>query len=261
MADLARTKRLVAEADQKQGTGGLMTSKVNSAAKSMLRTKVNPNQVWAVIGVVDRSGSMTYEYRDGTVQEIVNRMLAFSVIVDDDGSVPTFFFDNNLLRREIKLDDFHNYLQRERIGAGGTTGLTQALEAVAKETGNGDIIPRGGGFFGRGNQGNPQPRKAAVPAYVIIVTDGAPDDPAGAEEMVRRLSYRGVFIKILFVGGDQRGWNFVKRLDESLSGRLVDNVNTQNMGDVKRMSDEQFFDAMFAEVNDWLPAARAAGLI
>lgn len=214
-----------------------------------------------MVGVVDRSGSMGREYSNGTVQEIVNRMLAFSVIVDDDGSVPTFFFDHSVRREEISLDDFHNYLSRNRISAGGTTGLTEALEAVAEETGNDDIIPRGGGFFRRGSSGNPQPRKAATPAYVIIVTDGAPDDPSGAEEMVRRLSFRGVFIKILFVGGDQRGWNYVERLDKNLPGRLVDNVNTQNMGNVNGMSDEQFFQAMFAEVNDWIPAARAAGLI
>lgn len=45
MANLARTKARVAEADAKQGTGGLMTSKVDKAAKVMMQAKVNPNQV------------------------------------------------------------------------------------------------------------------------------------------------------------------------------------------------------------------------
>lgn len=264
MANLAQTKKKVAEADAKQGTGGLMTSKVDKAAKAMMANRVNPNQVWAVVGVVDRSGSMAPEYRDGTVQEIVNRMLAFSLIVDDDGTVPTIFFDNQVMQVDIQLDDFHDYLSRNRIGAGGTTDLTAALEAAARETGNEDVIPTGGGrggFLRRGSNRDPEPRKATTPAYVIIVTDGAPNDPASATEMLRRLSFRGVFVKILFVGDDARGWNYVDGLDNALKGCYIDNVNTQNMGDVKRMSDDEFFNAMFAEVNDWLPNARAKGLI
>lgn len=57
--------------------------------------------------------------------------------------------------------------------------------------------------------------------------------------------------------------NCLKQIDDGRFVRTADSdvVNTQNMGAVNGLSDEEFFQAMFAEVNDWLPAARAAGLI
>jgi len=266
MVNLATVKQKAAEADAKQGTGGLMTRKVDAAAKTMLKQKVNPNQIWAVVGVFDRSGSMGNEYADGTVQELAERVLAFSVIVDDDGTVPTFFFDHDVFRREIKLNDFHGYLKKNGIRAGGSTGLTEALEAVAKETGNGDLL--GGGFFHRAAAA-PTAKKAATPSFVVIVTDGRPDNAASARDMIRKLSYRGVFLKFLFVGHDRQGWEFLRGLDSDIpvgvpyehGGRLIDNVNAQNMGSVRNMSDEEFFSAMFAETTDWLQSARQAGLI
>lgn len=210
---------------------------------------------------------MGNEYRNGTVQEVVERMLGFAVLVDDDGSVPLIFFDNRIDQREVKLDDFHNYVSRNRIDAGGTTDLAGALATLAQETGNGDLVSHGG-LFRRGG-GTPSPKKSDMPVYAIVVTDGLPDDPESATDMIRKLSYRGVFLKFLFVGHDRRGWNYLDTLDNDLpvgvpyerGGRLVDNVNAQNVGDIRHISDDMFYEMMFAEVNEWLPAARANGLI
>lgn len=268
MADLQRAKQKAADADQAQGTGGLMTKKVNAAARSLMTRKVNPNQVWGVFGVVDRSGSMNNLYRDGTVQEVVQRLLGFAVIVDDDGTVPAIFFDHSIIEHEIKLDDFHDYVNRNRIRAGGSTGLTAALEAVARATGNGDLLGNGGGFMRR-SAPKPSVRKMSTPAYVVIVTDGRPDDTRSAADLIRRLSYRGLFLKFLYVGNDRTGWQFLEGLDDDIpvgvpyerGGRLVDNVDAKNVGDIKVMSDEAFYDAMFDEVNTWLAAARQQGLI
>lgn len=267
MANLQTTKAKVAAADAQQGTGGLMTKKVDAAVKVMLTKKVNPNQVWQVFGLVDRSGSMGNEYANGHVQEAVDRALGFAVIVDDDGSVPTAFFDDRLETHEIKLDDFHRYLERNRITARGTTNLAGALEWVARETGNGDVLSSGGGLFRKGGSA-PTVKKMDTPAFVICVTDGRPDDPDAATDIIRRLSYRGVFLKFLFVGDDARGWAYLESLDDDIpvgvpferGGRLVDNVDAKRMSSLGK-DDAPFYDAMFDEVTTYLAAARENGLI
>ena len=103
MPNLQAVKAKVAAADAKNGTGGLMAKKVDAAVKGMMAKKVNPNQVWQVVLVVDRSGSMGHEYRSGAVQDVVDRVLGFSVIVDDDGEVPAIFFDHRVEEHKIEL--------------------------------------------------------------------------------------------------------------------------------------------------------------
>lgn len=267
MANLQMTKAKVAAADAQQGTGGLLTKKVDSAVKVMMTKKVNPNQVWQVLEIVDRSGSMYEEYRNGHVQEAVDRSLAFAVIVDDDGSVPTAFFDSRVEPCEIKLDDFHRYVDRNGISARGSTNLAGALEWVARETGNADVLSSGGGLFRRGGSA-PSVRKMDTPAFVVCVTDGVPDDPQAATDIIRRLSYRAVFLKFLFVGNDASGWNYLESLDDDIpvgvpfeqGGRLIDNVDAKKMSKLGK-DDDSFYEAMFDEVTTYLAAARQNGLI
>ncbi len=104
---------------------------------------------------------------------------------------------------------------------------------------------------------------------MAVVTDGVPDDPHSAADAVRRLSYRGLFLKFLYVGSNAAGWRFLEELDSGLpvgvsyerGGRLVDNVNSQKCDQLHGMSDQAFYELMFAEVSDYIPAARAAGVI
>lgn len=270
MANLAMTKAKVAAADAQQGTGGMMTKKVDTAVKMMLSKQVNPNQIWGCYDLIDRSGSMDGEYRKGNVQDAVERSLAFALIVDDDGSVPTAFFDSRVEEFEVKLDDFHNFIDRNRISARGTTNLAGALEWVARATGNADVLSSGGGggFFRSKGGSAPTIKKMAVPAFVTCVTDGVPDDPEAATDIIRRLSYRGVFLKFLFVGNDPRGWAYLESLDDDIpvgvpfekGGRLIDNVDAKRMSSLGK-DDEAFYDAMFDEVTSYLAAARQHGLI
>lgn len=268
MANLATVKQKVAEADAQQGTGGLLTKKVDAAAKGLLAKKVNPNQQWQVILVPDKSYSMDDEYRKGTVQEVVERTLGFAVIVDDDGSVPAVFFGGNIADYTIELSDFHQYIQRNHIQPDGSTPLTEALARVANITGNGDLVKSGGGFFNR-SEPKPSIRKMDTPAYVVIVTDGVPNDPTSATDLIRRLSYRGLFLKFIYVGNDKQGWKFLESLDDDIpvgvsydqGGRLIDNVDAKNLGNIGKMSDEDFYAAMFDEAGSWLAAARTNGLI
>ncbi len=49
--------------------------------------------------VLDISRSMTDRYRDGTVQEIVNRTLPLAVQFDDDGELDFWYYGNRCVRK------------------------------------------------------------------------------------------------------------------------------------------------------------------
>jgi uncharacterized protein YegL len=271
MPNMRTVKAKVAEADDRQGTGGLLTRKVDVAARAMLTHKVPAGLEWRMVLVIDASYSMRKEYQSGNVQSGVENALAFGVIVDDDGDVPVVVFDSSVRETLVKLDNFHRFIERERIGPNGSTNLTGALQSVATITGDSDLFGGNGGgrsLFGRGSSSSPQVRSASSPAFVTIVTDGRPDDDHSAADAIRRLSFRPVFLKFLYVGDDRRGWEFLQMLDNDLpvgvpyeqGGRLVDNVNAQRL-DSLGGSEQAFFDAMFEETKDWLTAARSAGLL
>lgn len=278
MPNLQQIKQRVAEADAQQGTNGLMTSKVDAAVKGLLRNKLNPNQKWQKILVVDRSGSMGSAYPTH-VQAVMDRDLGFSVLVDDDMKVPAIFFDNRLEELEISLDDFHNLLARKGIRARGTTDLTSALRRVAEITGNGDLFPQSSSRWGR-SAPEPEPtiRPMKVPAFVTIVFDGRPDDPTTAMNAIRRMSWRAIEFKLLFVGrrfqdsAQKRptpGWQFVVDLDDNIpvgvpfaqGGRLFDNVDAKSTESLAVMTDDEYYDAQFDEVPQALAAMRQHQLL
>lgn len=278
MSNLQQIKQRVAAADAQQGTNGLMTSKVNAAVRGLLRNKLNPNQKWQKILVVDRSGSMGSAYPTH-VQSVMDRDLAFSVLVDDDMKVPAIFFDGQLEELVIDLDDFHNLLVRRGIRARGTTDLTKALYRVAEITGNGDLFSSTGGRWGRStSEPEPTVRSMKVPAFVTIIFDGRPDNPASAMNAIRRMSWRAIEFKLLFVGpkfqdrAETRptpGWQFVVDLDDNIpvgvpfaqGGRLFDNVDAKSTESLATMTDDEYYDAQFDEVPQALAAMRQHQLL
>ncbi len=278
MANLQTIKQKAADADAQHGTGGLLTKKVDAAAKSLMANKVNPNQQWQVVAVVDRSGSMRDEYNSGAVQNAIDIALGFALIVDDDGNVPTVFFDDRLETHTIDTGNFHGFLNKYGIRARNTTDLTSALHEVAKITGNGDLFSGGGGMFRRGGGTKPTVKHMQMPAYAIVITDGVPNDTGSATDAIRALSYRGIFLKFIYVGdvsvdrsGEPRdpGLRFLMSLDDDIpvgvpyerGGRLIDNVDVKPLGSMMGASDGVIYDAMFDEVSTWTAAAKANQLI
>lgn len=253
MPSLQTVKQRVAEADALQNTGGLLTRKVEAAVQSMLKSKLRPNQPWDKITVVDRSGSMGSAYPDH-VQTVLDRDLAFSAVVSDAGKVPVIFFDDRIEELTVELNNFYGLIAKKNIRARGTTDLTKALRRVAEITGNVDVLT-----------GEPTKRLAEKPAFVSIVFDGAPDDKQGAMDVIRRLSWRAVEFKGLYVGKRFKdaaqkkptpGWQFLLDLDDNIpvgkpfsrGGRLFDNFDAKDTETLAGMNDADYYDAMFDEV-------------
>ncbi|HEU4913824.1 MAG TPA: VWA domain-containing protein [Candidatus Saccharimonadales bacterium] len=268
MPNLQLVKQKVQEADKR--TGGSLLTKVTAAQTVMVKKRVNPNQQWEVILLVDASGSMDPWYRNGSVQQTVERALGFAVIVDDDGKVPVVTFgqrkpgvrgnprsEEDLINRYVvDLGNYHGFIQNNGIYADWGTPMTEAVIHAADIAGHGDLFP--GGVVNTRNE--PVIRASNKTTLVVVACDGRPNSPRSMSDAIRVFSHRSAEFKFLFVGNDERGWDYLESLDDDIpvgrpfnrGGRLFDNVDSKRVD--LRASDEKFYEDMLDE----LPSARAA---
>ncbi|MCF2529048.1 VWA domain-containing protein [Yinghuangia sp. KLBMP8922] len=198
----------------------------------------------AVYLVLDRSGSMSGFYRNGSVQSLAERVLAAAAHFDDDGVVPVVFFDSKAYQvEEISLTDYPGRIAElhAKMGHMGTTNYVAAMEAVIdhyKDCG------------------------ATDPAYVVFQTDGAPDNPKAAEKTLCKAAKLPIFWQFVGFGRDQ--FKFLHRLDElpAPKHRVVDNAGFFEAGaDPRRLSDAKLYDQLMIEFPEWLVAAKRAGVL
>lgn len=190
--------------------------------------------------VLDRSGSMSRYYNDGSVQRLAEQALGLSAQLDDDGIVPTVFFDHRPYQPiEIGLGDYAGRIDREhhRLGDMGGTMYTPAMRTVRQH------------YTDSG---------ASAPALVIFQTDGEPSDKLDTERELQRSSSLPIFWQ--FIGFGTR-FDFLEKLD-TLRRREVDNAGFFAAGsDPRSMSDADLYNRLMSEYPTWLAAARAKGIV
>ncbi|MFJ3821192.1 vWA domain-containing protein [Streptomyces nodosus] len=198
----------------------------------------------AVYLVLDRSRSMSRYYRDGSVQHLAEQALGLSANVDDDGIVPTVFFDSDAHPAiEISVDDYQGSIDRHHkaLGRMGSTNYFAAMDEVIEH------------YLNSGS---------TDPAFVIFQTDGGPNSRRAAEQMLCKAARLPLFWQFVGFGPDR--FDFLRKLDnlEVPKKRIVDNAGFFPVGDnPKQMSDADLYDQLMHEFPDWLAAARAAGIL
>jgi hypothetical protein len=235
-----------------QATAGVDLANKTRAAAVSLRKRGVLGTRFAVISVIDRSGSMHGMYRDGTVQAITERALGWTLAVDDDGNVPVGLYGSSFeWGCDVNMASYRGVVTREGWAAGGSTDLTGALRAAR------DLA-----------------RGATDPVYLFVVTDGAPDDERSATAEIVAMASEPIFVKFLLVGDSRPGREYAQMLDDletergqrrcrswGIPPRLVDNVDTKHVPDPATLDDDEFAEVMTDEVDGWLAAAAAAGMI
>lgn len=197
----------------------------------------------AVYLVLDHSGSMRKYYKDRTVQDFAEKVLAVGANLDDDGDVPIILFDSyarepfiaNLEKSEGVID-----LVLKEAGHMGTTSYVDAIEAVVKDYENSG---------------------STEPALVIFQTDGSPDSRAKAEKALCEASTLPIFWQ--FVGFGNDSFDFLRKLDELPENkRAVDNAGFFAAGnDPKNIPTENLYDKILQEFPEWIRSAKAKGII
>lgn len=188
--------------------------------------------------VLDHSGSMAYDYQNGKVQTLVERVLGFALQIDVDGTVPVIPFDSRVLPTvDVTVDNYQNVVDQQiwQPRNMGTTDLARALHEVRKLA-----------------------AKTDEPIFCAVVTDGNPDSRQATTDVVVELAGYPVFIKFLAI----RDVPYLNELDDMTPDvRLLDNVDTKAFPNLDMVTDLAFAEAMADEWDSWIDAATKAGVL
>ncbi|KRE46186.1 vWA domain-containing protein [Paenibacillus sp. Soil522] len=199
--------------------------------------------VTAKVGIVlDITGSMQGLYKNGTVQEVVERILAVACKFDDNAALDVWVYDTHFSRLpSVTEKDFNQYVQTHIL--------------------NNDAIHK----FGRNNEPPVMEdviRKYTVeqddgmPVFIIFINDGGVVKPI--KKVITASSVLPIFWQ--FVGIGDSDFEVLKKLD-TMEGRLVDNANFIHLDDISAVSDESLYDQLLNEFPRWLEAAKEKRII
>lgn len=199
--------------------------------------------VVARVGIVlDISGSMQTLYKNGTVQEVVERILAVASKFDDNGTLDVWVYDNEYSRLpSVTERDFGQYVDKNIL--------------------NNDLIHK----FGRNNEPPVMEdviRKYTVeendptPVFIIFINDGGV--VKSIKHTITHSAVQPIFWQ--FVGIGNSNFEVLKRLD-TMEGRIVDNASFFHLDDIAAVSDENLYDQLLNEFPMWIKAAKEQRII
>jgi Mg-chelatase subunit ChlD len=187
------------------------------------------------IAVIDASGSMATEDMGGgrsrwkAMQETAEQFCRDLQKIDSDGIGVVVFSGQGI--------DTHDGVTVEKVGEifrnrtpRSSTPLTEALTAALKLAGKSDKKD-----------------------FIIVFTDGVPDDEAGAAKVIRDASNKlnsDDELTILFVqvGNDAGAAAYLKKLDEQLTGCKFDIVDAKTMAEAEKFATTA--ELVAAAIND-----------
>ncbi|WP_424949846.1 VWA domain-containing protein [Deinococcus sp.] len=188
--------------------------------------------------VLDVSASMTHLFQSGQVQRLVERSLALAARLDDNGEVEVTLFGTHARSGgTVLLGNIQSFVQRMKFQYDGGTRYAPAIrEMIAQQ------------------------KAAAHPLLVLFITDGEAGDLREATQAIRDASHLPIFFKFLALDSGNEHFSFLEQLD-TLPGRVVDNANFARIRGLGGMADSELFELLTEEIDQWLPAAKAAGVL
>lgn len=230
----------------------LSLEKKQEIVRLSLEKRNVPNIVMAVKLVLDVSGSIQGLFDNGTMQELVDRLIPVGMRFDDNGSLEAYAFGSNIQSVvDIKPDDFGSYVSkkflkqvaRSILWSGTEYGI--ALEHVKEDWAEVNA-PKKGGFF-KGLFGKPDTPVKQAPAFLMFVTDGEDQgSPSEAEAHIRELGEMNMYIQLIGVGNSNFG--FLRQM-----ANKYDHVGFVTFPDLADISDEFMYGALLNdELCDWI---------
>lgn len=203
--------------------------------------KKNLTNTTARVGLVmDITGSMYMAYKNGVVQEIVNKILPLAVQFDDDGQLDFWYYAKTFEHRPaVDLGNYQTAVPDNWKDVMNNLGGTNNEPEVLR-----DVIE----FY----------RGSSQPVYIIFITDGGMAKKGEIKKLMKQASEMPIFWQ--FVGVDGSNYGLLENLDE-LEGRYVDNAGFFAMDDFMSVSNDELYDRLLSEFPVWLNEARRLGLI
>lgn len=218
----------------------LRKEKINKICLSKANLKIAPQARVAV--VMDYSGSMHRLYKDGTVQDILERLFPLALQFDDNGELEVWIFDDKYHRiTPMNQNNAFGYVQKEILSRGyhmGGTCYSPVINNVRRK------------YI------NEEPAK--LPEYVIFITDGANSDKSETKHALIEASKEPIFWQFVGIGSEPK--KFLEKLD-TLNGRYVDNANFFDLNDINTVSDDELYSRLLTEYPDWVAMPEVQELI
>ena len=224
--------------------------------------KVNLTQHRAKVAIcLDISASMHSLYSSGKIQCLAEKVLGLACQFDDDGMIDVFLFGERAYHaEEMGIDNFPGFTKRllERYPLEGGTSYGKVMKEV-----------RNFYFPVNISANKPLVTKAAMPVYVIFVTDGNTTDQEETKRQVKGSSYEPLFWQFMAIGKTKKSakgkgffanllasdFTFLEDLDV-LPERYIDNANFFSVEDPEEISDAELYDLLMAEYPQWLKLAQ-----
>ena len=190
--------------------------------------------------VLDISGSMSMRYKNGTVQEIVNKTLPLAVQFDDDGELDFWYYGTTCRRMPtVNMSNYESAVPYDwkslMTSIGGRNNEVLVMN---------DIMDKY--------------RGTKLPVYVLFITDGGVTRANEIKKILNDSSKEPVFWQFVGVGGSNYG--VLEQLD-TLQGRYVDNANFFALDDFMKVSNSDLYARLLNEFPQWLKEIKAKGMI
>ena len=181
---------------------------------------------------MDYSGSMDRLYYNGSVQNVIIRLLPIALKFDDNGELESWLFSNQEERLPAVNVNNENYVQKvmmkARMSMGGTNYAPVLKDMVKYYK---DIEP------------------SSVPAFIIFITDGENFDKAETNKIIKELSNYNIFVQFIGIGNES--FTYLKSLD-NMEGRVHDNTGFTTVKDMNKMTDGELYTELLRQYKDWL---------
>ena len=190
--------------------------------------------------ILDISGSMSERYRNGTVQEIVNKTLPLAVQFDDDGELDFWYYGTTCRRMpSVNMKNYESAVPTEwkRLmhDIGGRNNEVLVMNDIVRE------------YTG-----------SKLPVYVLFITDGGVSQASAIKKILKDISKEPIFWQFVGVGGSNYG--ILEKLD-TMKGRYVDNANFFALDDFMKISNADLYGRLLNEFPQWLKEIRLKGMI
>lgn len=200
-------------------------------------------KVKARVGLVlDLTGSMRKMYNNGTVQEVVERILAIASQFDDDGILDVWVYDNEYTRLDsVDEKDLSGYVDRKILNNDSIHKFGRNDEVPVMK----DVMKK---YIGED--------PSVDPAYIVFINDGGVKKTI--KPIIEGASNQPIFWQ--FVGIGNGNFDFLKQLDK-MEGRYVDNANFIQIENISTIPDKQLYDLLLNEFPIWLKEATKKGIL
>lgn len=194
----------------------------------------------------DISGSTQPLYKDGHIQETVDRLLAIAGKFDDNGEMDMWSFTEDYDALEVATkDDYGSYVEKHilhnnSITKWGGTHYGPVMNAAVDFYFRGHVEHKGG-FLGFGAKDVVvEAENTHIPALVLFITDGANGDHAAAAKILRDAQKYPLYWSMVGVG-DPKEFGFLQQMADELP-----NVGFINMSSLK-VSDDEIYEQLISE--------------